>query len=152
MSGPRDAEFTVWALTVDEDSPGAPVAEVYVEVGRRWHGDLLADAIDSGFHLAVGEPPDSTGLLLTSGAEIERLLVGGRRSWEPLPHPLASPQWWAAARSAGHVLVTLVPPGTWQGGPVATGADEEPGEHPRGVATACGTAVVLHGTARLAVR
>ncbi|WP_431683223.1 hypothetical protein [Kitasatospora sp. KL5] len=152
MSEAFDSESAVWALTVQEQPPGPPVAEAFIEVGPRWHGELLEHALESGFLLAVGEAPQSTAVLEMRGALVERLvLVGGRQVWEPVPRPAASPEWRTAARERGEVLVVVLPPGTC----VGEGAERDPQEQADGltdsVAAACDEGVVLHGTAGLAL-
>ncbi|MFG3053453.1 hypothetical protein ACGFZP_21235 [Kitasatospora sp. NPDC048239] len=107
----------VWALAVRSTESGPPYAEVIVEVGPRLHGDLLSDLVDSGFTIAAGEPPDTTGVVETSGSRLARLvLVGGRQVWEPASPVEASEGWLAAAEGRGGVIVIVVPPGTWPPG------------------------------------
>ncbi|MFD0526622.1 hypothetical protein ACFQ1I_04120 [Kitasatospora arboriphila] len=147
-----DSEPTVWALTVQEQEIGPPVAEAFIEVGRRWHAELLTHALESGFLLAAGDAPQSTAVVVMNGPLVDRLLfVGGRQSWEPVPKPAASPEWRTAARERGEVLVVVVPPGTCLTG----GADGDPQDEAdgltRGLAAAGGEGVVLHGTAALAL-
>ncbi|MFD9124051.1 hypothetical protein [Kitasatospora sp. NPDC059571] len=152
MSEERDSEPTVWALAVQEQETGPPLAEAFIAVGRRWHAELLTHALESGFLLAAGEAPQSTAMVVMNGALVDRLLfVGGRESWEPVPKPAASPEWRTAARERGEVLVVVVPPGT-------SLVDDRDG-HPRDEADAFGRSateardegVVLHGTAALAL-
>ncbi|MCU7826827.1 hypothetical protein [Kitasatospora sp. DSM 101779] len=155
MSEDHDSEPTVWALTVQEQPIGPPLAEAFIEVGRRWHGELLTHALESGFLLAAGEAPQSTAMVVMRGPLVERLLfVGGRQSWEPVPKPAASPEWRTAARERGEVLVVVVPPGT-----CLVDEDDPDDEDPQNEATglvrsigeACDDGVVLHGTAALAL-
>ncbi|MEV6206197.1 hypothetical protein [Kitasatospora sp. NPDC051914] len=152
MSEDFDPESAVWALTVQEQPPGPPVAEAFIEVGPRWHRELLDHALESGFLPAAGEAPQSTAVLEMRGAPVERLvLVGGRQVWEPVPGPAASPEWRTAARERGEVLVVVVPPGRC----AAEGPECDPQEQADGladsVAAACDDGVVLHGTAGLAL-
>lgn len=107
----------VWALAVREAADGPPLAEVVVEVGPGLHADLLANAVESGFVLAAGEPPATSGIVEIGGGRLERLaLVGGREVWEPDEVVAASPAWLAAAVGRGVAVVVLVPPGTWPPG------------------------------------
>ncbi|MFF3115547.1 hypothetical protein ACFVSN_40985 [Kitasatospora sp. NPDC057904] len=107
----------VWALAVREVEDGPPLAEVVVEVGPGLHADLLANAVESGFVLAAGEPPATSGAVEVGGGRLERLaLVGGREVWQPDEVVAASPTWLAAAVGRGGAVVVLVPPGTWPPG------------------------------------
>ncbi|WP_405009249.1 hypothetical protein [Kitasatospora sp. NBC_01539] len=105
----------LWALAVRETEGGGVVAEVIVEVGAGDYGALAVDAWESGFVLAAGEAPVTTGAVQVRRGRFERLvLVGGRQVWEPQPALAVSPRWLSAA-GAGVVLVTVVLPGTWPG-------------------------------------
>lgn len=100
----------VWALAVHEATQGPPFAEVILEVGAGLHGELMDAAVDSGFVLAAGEAPDTSGVVEVGGGLVERLvLVGGRLLWEPDTRVEASPGWLAAAQSRGAAVVILVP-------------------------------------------
>ncbi|MFJ9612146.1 hypothetical protein ACIRS1_38015 [Kitasatospora sp. NPDC101176] len=104
-------------MAVREAADGLPFAEVLVEVGPALHGELVEAAVDSGFVIAAGEPPDTTGLVEVGGGRVVRLvLVGGRSVWEPDARVEVSPGWLTAARGRGAALVVLVPPGTWPPG------------------------------------
>ncbi|MEE1782122.1 hypothetical protein PUR71_04140 [Streptomyces sp. SP17BM10] len=104
----------VWVLAVREAVDGPPFAELIVEVGAGLHADLAEAAVDSGFVVASGEPPGSSGVVEVGGGFMRRLvLVGGLRVWEPQAPLVLSPGWLAAAEERGGVLVMVVPPGTW---------------------------------------
>ncbi len=114
----------VWAMAVREAVQGPPIAELIVEVGANLHADLFEAAVDSGFTVAAGEPPATTGVIEVGGGRVERLLlVGGRQGWEPGSRVEVSPRWLAAAEGRGEAVVVVVPPPDWPLGPV----DEDPG-------------------------
>ncbi|GHF88562.1 hypothetical protein GCM10018790_77490 [Kitasatospora xanthocidica] len=103
----------VWALAVREMRQGPPVAELIVEVGAGLHADLVGAAVDSGFTVAAGEPPETSGAVEVAGGRVRRLvLVGGRQGWEPGSPVEASPGWLAAAGQRGRAVVTILPPHT----------------------------------------
>ncbi|GJF31129.1 hypothetical protein KNE206_38290 [Kitasatospora sp. NE20-6] len=103
----------LWALAVRETEDGGVVAEVIVEAGEGHYGALAVDAWESGFVVAAGEVPVTTGAVQVRRGRFERLvLVGGRQVWEPQPALAVSPRWLSAAER-GEVLVTMVLPGTW---------------------------------------
>ncbi|MFH8387276.1 hypothetical protein ACH4E7_41280 [Kitasatospora sp. NPDC018058] len=107
----------VWALAVHEAAQGPPFAELIVEVGADLYTDLVEAAVDSGFTLAAGEPPDTSGAVEVGDGRLKRLvLVGGRQTWEPDTRVEASPGWLAAAEGRGAAVVILVPPDTWPPG------------------------------------
>ncbi|MGW3042719.1 hypothetical protein ACWC9T_22365 [Kitasatospora sp. NPDC001159] len=107
----------VWALAVHEAAQGPPFAELIMEVGADLYTDLVEAAVDSGFTLAAGEPPDTSGAVEVGDGRLKRLvLVGGRQTWEPDTRVEASPGWLAAAEGRGAVVVILVPPDTWPPG------------------------------------
>ncbi|MFD0278079.1 hypothetical protein ACFVHB_29810 [Kitasatospora sp. NPDC127111] len=93
---------------------GQPFAELILEVGAQLHDRLMVDAVESGFVLAVGEPPVTSGVLEIAGRRLARLvLVGGRDAWVPASSPTVSSRWMSAAVGRGGAIVILVPPGTW---------------------------------------
>ncbi|MEU8927312.1 hypothetical protein AB0D10_41410 [Kitasatospora sp. NPDC048545] len=108
----------VWALAVREAAQGPPVAELVVGVGADLHAELVEAAVDSGFVVAAGEPPATTGAIEVAGGRVERLvLVGGRQGWEPGSRVEVSPRWLEAAEARGEAVVVVVPPRIW---PVGT--------------------------------
>ncbi|MGA5823496.1 hypothetical protein ACPC54_37235 [Kitasatospora sp. NPDC094028] len=107
----------VWALAVREAAQGPPFAEMIVEVGEDLYTDLVEAAAESGFTLAAGQPPDTSGVIEVGGGQVRRLvLVGGRQVWEPDTRVETSPGWTAAARGRAVAVVIVVPPGTWPPG------------------------------------
>ncbi|MEV7782877.1 hypothetical protein [Kitasatospora sp. NPDC088351] len=107
----------VWALAVHPAEVGPPFAEAIVEVGPQLYGDLVEDVVNSGFVLAAGDPPATTGTVEVGGDRLVRLvLVGGRQVWEPASPVLVSSGWLSAARGRAGVVVIVVPPGTWPAG------------------------------------
>ncbi|MGW2376989.1 MULTISPECIES: hypothetical protein [Kitasatospora] len=112
----------VWALAVRQAAQGPPVAELIVEVGANLHADLVEAAVDSGFTVAAGEPPATTGLIEVADGRVERLvLIGGRQGWEPGSRVEVSPRWLAAAEGRGEAVVVVVPP---QDRPVGPGEED----------------------------
>ncbi|RKT09309.1 hypothetical protein BX285_6395 [Streptomyces sp. 1114.5] len=104
----------VWALAVHQVDQGRSFAELIVEVGSDLYPDLMEAALDSGFTLAAGEPPDTSGAVEVGEGRVKRLaLVGGRQTWEPDTRVEASPGWLAAAEGRGTAVLILVPPDTW---------------------------------------
>ncbi|WP_030234867.1 hypothetical protein [Streptomyces sp. NRRL S-350] len=121
----RNQAPMVWALAVREAEQGPPVAELIVEVGAELHTELVEAAVDSGFTVAAGEPPQTTGTIEVTDDRVARLtLVGGRQRWEPGSRVEATPGWLAAAEARGIAVVVILPPQTWPPGLVelATGA------------------------------
>ncbi|MFJ9846260.1 hypothetical protein ACIRYZ_38640 [Kitasatospora sp. NPDC101155] len=107
----------VWALVVREAAQGPPFAELIVEVGADLYTDLVEAALDSGFTLAAGAPPDTSGAVEVGEGRVKRLvLVGGRQMWEPDTRVETSPGWLAAAQGRSAAVVILVPPDTWPPG------------------------------------
>ncbi|MGW2248580.1 hypothetical protein ACWCXH_00035 [Kitasatospora sp. NPDC001660] len=140
----------VWALAVREVADGPPLAEVVVEVGVGLHADLMANAVDSGFVLAAGEPPATSGAVEVGGGRMERLvLVGGREVWEPDALVAASPTWLAAAEGRGAAVVILVPPGTWPPGLMELEPQARLDVFTRRLEQARAEGRVLHGLASL---
>ncbi|MER7766748.1 hypothetical protein [Kitasatospora sp. NPDC096140] len=108
----------VWALVVRHVAQGPPVAELIVQVGTDLHTELVEAAIDSGFVVAAGEPPVTTGAIEVADGRIERLvLVGGRQGWEPGSRVAVSTRWLTAAEERGEAVVVIVPPPTRPAGP-----------------------------------
>lgn len=141
----------VWAFVVRTAAFGPPFAEAVVEVGERLHGDLMADALDSGFVLAAGEPPRTTGTVEVGAGVLERLvLVGGRQVWEPSGAVGVSPGWRAAAEERGGVVVILVPPGTWPPGLMGLAPEERERAFTEALEEARTAGRVLHGLVALA--
>jgi len=71
---------------------GPPFAEALMEVGSPLYEELASDAVDSGFVVAVGEPPEVTAeVRVRRGALVGLVLVGGRRTWEPAVPAALSP-------------------------------------------------------------
>lgn len=135
----------VWAFAVRE-AAGALFAEAIVEVGARLHGELVADAVDSGFLLAAGEPPATTGVVEVGGQRFERLvLVGGRQVWEPASGVAVSPGWLSAAERRGGVVVIVVPPGTWPAGLMGLEPEERVAAFTRSLDAARAAGLLLHG-------
>ncbi|MFD9123393.1 hypothetical protein [Kitasatospora sp. NPDC059571] len=152
-TGDRRAAPMVWALAVRETDDGGSVAEAIVEVGEDWHGELVVDAVDSGFALAVGEPPATTAVVEVRDGSFERLvLVGGRQVWEPQPSVEASGTWLAAAADRQGVLVIVVPPGTWPPGLMALEPLQQAEAFGRRLEEARLRGLVLQGTAVLDAR
>ncbi|PBC70550.1 hypothetical protein BX265_5093 [Streptomyces sp. TLI_235] len=138
----------VWALAVREGPEGRSAAEAIVEVGEDWYGELVQDALDSGFMLAAGNPPTTTGVVEVREGWFERLvLVGGRGVWEPHPPVAASPVWTSAAAEPTGVLVLVVPPGTWPPGLMGLDPLEQAEAFGRSLEAARLQGLVLHGTA-----
>jgi len=50
----------VWALVVREGAEGPPFAEAIVEIDPPMHPLFVVDALDSGFTISAGEPPQTT--------------------------------------------------------------------------------------------
>ncbi|MEU6236589.1 hypothetical protein [Kitasatospora sp. NPDC047058] len=135
----------VWAFAVREVA-GGPLAEAIVEVGARLHGELVVDAVDSGFVLAAGEPPATTGVVELGGRRFERLvLVGGRQVWEPASGVAVSPGWLSAAEGRGGVAVIVVPPGTWPPGLMGLEPQEQIAAFTRSLEAARIAGLLLHG-------
>ncbi|TYC76494.1 hypothetical protein [Streptomyces sp. CB01881] len=142
----------VWAFAVRE-SAGVLVAEAIVEVGARLHGELVVDAVDSGFVLAAGEPPATTGVVEVGAQRFERLvLVGGRQVWEPAAGVAVSPGWLAAAEGRGGVVVIVVPPGTWPAGLMSLEPQERVAAFTRSLEKARVAGRLLHGTVTIESR
>ncbi|MEE1783501.1 hypothetical protein PUR71_11365 [Streptomyces sp. SP17BM10] len=140
----------VWALAVREAADGPPLAEVVVEVGAGLHADLLANAVESGFVLAAGEPPATSGVVEVGGGRLERLvLVGGREVWEPDEVVAASPTWLAVAAGRGAAVVVLVPPGTWPPGLMDLDPEDRVDVFTQRLEEARTEGRVLHGLASL---
>ncbi|MGW6917619.1 hypothetical protein ACWGB8_27875 [Kitasatospora sp. NPDC054939] len=138
----------VWALAVRETAEGVPLAEVIVEVGPVLHGELVEHAVDSGFVLAAGEPPETTAVVEVAGDRLMRLvLVGGRQVWEPATRVPASPGWLAAAGMRGAVAVIVVAPGTWPPDLMELEPAEQAAAFNRSLEEARTAGLVLHGTA-----
>ncbi|MEV0531893.1 hypothetical protein [Kitasatospora sp. NPDC050463] len=145
--GPEQAPM-VWALAVRETADGPPLAEVIVEVGPALHGELVENLVDSGFTLAAGEPPDTTGVVEVRGPLLARLvLVGGRQVWEPASPVMASAGWVSAAENRGSAIVLVVPPGTWPPGLMSLAPQERIELFTRGLEEARAAGRVLHGAA-----
>ncbi|MEW1910158.1 hypothetical protein AB0442_17155 [Kitasatospora sp. NPDC085895] len=150
--GGRRAAPMVWALAVREGPDGRSAAEAIVEVGQDWYGELVADAMDSGFVLAAGDPPATTGVVEVREGWFERLvMVGGRGVWEPHPPVQASPVWLAAAAEPPGVLVLVVPPGTWPPGLMGLDPMQQAEAFGRSLEAARVRGLVLHGTAAVVV-
>ncbi|MER7579623.1 hypothetical protein [Kitasatospora sp. NPDC097691] len=122
----------VWALVVRHVAQGPPVAELIVQVGADLHTELVEAAVDSGFVVAAGEPPETTGAIEVADGRVARLvLVGGRQGWEPGSRVEVSPRWLAAAEERGEAVVVIVPPPTRSAGSVGSAGSagsDEPGE------------------------
>ncbi|MQS16432.1 hypothetical protein F7Q99_30620 [Streptomyces kaniharaensis] len=148
----RSQAPVVWALSVREAAEGQPVAELIVEVGARFHSDLLANAVDSGFVVAAGEPPATSGVVEVGGGRLERLvLVGGLQVWEPGSRVDVSPGWLAAAEGRGAVVVILVPPGTWPPGLIELAPQDPLDVFTQHLEHETAAGRVLHGMASLQV-
>ncbi|MFI8084520.1 hypothetical protein ACIF6L_27430 [Kitasatospora sp. NPDC086009] len=146
-TGPQRAPM-VWALAIRETADGPPLAEVIVEVGAALHGELVENLVDSGFTLAAGDPPDTTGVLEVRGPLLARLvLVGGRQVWEPASPVEVSPGWESAAEERGRAVVLVVPPGTWPPGLMSLEPRERIEVFTRSLEEARVAGRVLHGTA-----
>ncbi|MQS15574.1 hypothetical protein F7Q99_25705 [Streptomyces kaniharaensis] len=142
----------VWAFVVRAAAAGPPFAEAVVEVGERLYGDLVADALDSGFALAVGEPPLVTGTVELGAGRFERMvLVGGRQVWEPGLAVEVSPAWRAAAEVRGGVVVVIVPPGTWPLGLMDLDSAERERAFGEALEEARTAGQVLHGMVALEI-
>ena len=138
-----------WVFAVREFDPGLPpFAEAIMEVAPDDHSRLLQDALDSGFALAIGDPPPATAeLQLTDGRLTAVTLVGGHYVVR-LGHPVQlSPAWLAAARERGTAIVVVVPPGTLPGDELDETARADALTTRLDKARAAGR--VLHGAARV---
>ncbi|MEV7597215.1 hypothetical protein AB0O91_07450 [Kitasatospora sp. NPDC089797] len=115
----------VWAMAVREAAQGPPVAELIVEVGESLHAELVEAAVDSGFTVAAGEAPPTTGMIEVADGRVVRLvLVGGREGWEPGSRVEVSARWLATAGLRGGAVVVVVPPWDRSAGPgTADGPD-----------------------------
>ncbi|MFJ7250327.1 hypothetical protein ACIQWA_37610 [Kitasatospora sp. NPDC098652] len=127
-NGERARAPMVWALAVREVAQGPPFAELIVEVGPDLYPELVEAALDSGFTLAAGEPPDTSAVVEVDDGRVKRLaLVGGRQNWEPDTRVETSPAWLSAAEDRGAAegrgaaVVILVPPDTWPPGLIELG-------------------------------
>ncbi|MET8630023.1 hypothetical protein ABZW30_40950 [Kitasatospora sp. NPDC004669] len=142
----------VWALAVREVAEGSRFAELIVEVGAELHADLVEAAVDSGFVLAAGEPPATSGVVEVGGGRVERLvLVGGREVWEPDTRVEVSPGWLAAALGRGVAVVVLVPPGTWPPGLIELEPEKRLDAFTRHLEQERTAGRVLHGMASVQV-
>ncbi|MFJ9446254.1 hypothetical protein ACIRRH_31005 [Kitasatospora sp. NPDC101235] len=142
----------VWALVVREAAQGPPFAELIVEVGADLYPELVEAAVDSGFTLAAGEPPDTSGVVEVGDGRVKRLtLVGGRQLWEPDTHVEVSPGWLAAAGGRGAAVVILVRPGTWPPGLIELGPEERLEAFTRRFEQEQRAGRILHGTVSVQV-
>ncbi|MEU9042887.1 MULTISPECIES: hypothetical protein [unclassified Kitasatospora] len=140
-------EPVVWALVVREAAQGPPVAELIVQVGAALHTDLVEAAVDSGFVVAAGEPPPTSGAVEVADDRVARLLlVGGRQGWEPGSRVEASPGWLAAARERGEAVVVIVPPRTGPAGPPGQEPEARIDAFTRWLEEQRAAGRVLHGT------
>ncbi|MEU6239509.1 hypothetical protein ABZ885_41955, partial [Kitasatospora sp. NPDC047058] len=71
----------LWALEVRTAWLGPPFAELIVEVGAELHDRLTVDAVESGFVLAVGEPPATSAVLEVAGRRLARLVLVSFPRW-----------------------------------------------------------------------
>ncbi|MFB7668749.1 hypothetical protein ACFC1R_33320 [Kitasatospora sp. NPDC056138] len=144
----------LWAFVVRESpSQSPPVAEAVVEIGAAQYGQLLEDAMASGFVLAAGEPPPTTAEVhVRAGLLTELSLVGGHRVWEPAPPAPVSPEWLSAARTRTKVVVIVVPPGTWPPVLPGTASADLADAFTANLQEARANGLVQHGTARLVTR
>lgn len=142
----------VWALGVREAAKGPPFAELIVEVGAELHAGLVGAAVDSGFVLAAGEPPETSGVVEVGDGRVERLvLVGGREVWEPDTRVEVSRGWLEAAQGRGVAVVILVPPGTWPPGLIELEPEERLDAFTRHLEQERTAGRVLHGMASVQV-
>ncbi|TQF01117.1 hypothetical protein E6W39_01275 [Kitasatospora acidiphila] len=151
----REPVAVLWAFVVREATQGSPFAQAFVEIEERRYGELLDDALSSGFELAGGDPPSTSAAVLVREEQlVELALAGGHRGWTTAEPPLLSADWLAAAASRQLVVVVLLPPGTMA---QATGApmpaDPAPGigadAFMGAVDRARSAGRVFHGIARL---
>jgi hypothetical protein len=109
----REPVAVLWAFVVRESTQGSPFAVAFVEIDERRYGELLEDALVSGFALATGDSPPTTGAVLVREEQlVELALVGGHRGWATADPPSLAAGWLAAAADRQLVEVVLLPPGT----------------------------------------
>ncbi|MGK4579500.1 hypothetical protein [Kitasatospora sp. HPMI-4] len=144
----------LWAFVIRESSLGGPpTAEAVVEIGSSQYGQLLEDAMASGFTIAIDEPPPTTTEVhVRDGFLTELSMVGGHRLWEPAPPAPVSPEWLSAAEARDSVVIILVPPGTWPETTPGLAPDELAEAFTANLRDARADGMVQHGLARLIVR
>ncbi|MDH6144341.1 MULTISPECIES: hypothetical protein [Kitasatospora] len=151
----REPDAVLWAFVVREATQGSPFAEAFVEIDERRYGELIDDALISGFELAVGDPPStSAALLVREERLVELALAGGHRGWAMAEPPLLSADWLVAAAGRQLVVVVLLPPGTMaQAAEASMRADPAPAigadAFMGAVDRARSAARLFHGIARL---
>lgn len=111
----REPDAVLWAFVVREATQGSPFAEAFVEIDERRYGELIDDALISGFELAVGDPPStSAALLVREERLVELALAGGHRGWAMAEPPLLSADWLVAAAGGNSSWSSCSRPAPWR--------------------------------------
>ncbi|GAA2740220.1 MULTISPECIES: hypothetical protein [Kitasatospora] len=138
-------------MVVHDETEEEPLfAEAIVEFDSERYPEFVADAMDSGLVLALGDPPATTAVVHVRGHRLTRLvLIGGRQVWEPTSPVELTDRWLEAAVADGEILLTVVPPGTWPAGMLELPPDARDRLFAAALQDAHESGLTLHGTVRL---